>query len=56
MKISEEELVGAVALGEKDELLVHAGQRHLRLKAEDLENYIGERARRGESYPGAFRR
>ena len=27
-KSGEEELVGAVALSEKDELLVHAGQRH----------------------------
>ena len=35
-KAGEEQLVGAVALGEKDELLVHAGQRHLRLKAKDL--------------------
>ena len=29
-KAGEEQLVGAVALEKKDELLVHAGQRHLR--------------------------
>ena len=28
-RASEEELIGAVVVGEKDELLVHAGQRHL---------------------------
>jgi topoisomerase-4 subunit A len=55
-KSGEEELVGAVALGEKDELLVHAGQRHLRLKAKDLENYEGERARRGRKLPRGFQK
>jgi topoisomerase-4 subunit A len=55
-KSGEEELVGAVALGEKDELLVHAGQRHLRLKSKDLENYIGERARRGRKLPRGFQK
>ena len=55
-KSGEEELIGAVALGEKDELLVHAGQRHLRLKARDLENYLGERARRGRKLPRGFQK
>ncbi|MBL6708751.1 MAG: DNA topoisomerase IV subunit A [Pseudomonadales bacterium] len=55
-KSGEEELVGAVVVGEKDELLVHAGQRHLRLKAKDLESYAGERARRGRRLPRGFQK
>ena len=47
---------GVVALGEKDELLVHAGQRHLRMKPKDLESYIGERARRGRKLPRGFQK
>ena len=55
-KSGEEELVGAVVVGEKDELLVHAGQRHLRLKAKDLQSYAGERARRGRRLPRGFQK
>ena len=55
-KSGEEELVGAVVVGAKDELLVHAGQRHLRLKAKDLESYAGERARRGRRLPRGFQK
>ncbi len=49
-------MVGVVALGERDELLVHAGQRHLRMKPKDLESYIGERARRGRKLPRGFQK
>ena len=55
-KSGEEELVGAVVVGAKDELLVHAGQRHLRLKAKDLESYVGERARQGRRLPRGFQK
>ena len=55
-KAGDEEMVGVVALGEKDELLVHAGQRHLRMKPKDLESYIGERARRGRKLPRGFQK
>ena len=55
-KSGEEELIGAVVVGEKDELLVHAGQRHLRLKAKDLDSYAGERARRGRRLPRGFQK
>jgi topoisomerase-4 subunit A len=55
-KAGAEEMVGVVALGEKDELLVHAGQRHLRMKPKDLESYIGERARRGRKLPRGFQK
>ena len=55
-KAGAEEMVGVVALGERDELLVHAGQRHLRMKPKDLESYIGERARRGRKLPRGFQK
>ncbi len=55
-KAGEEQLVGAVVLGERDALKVHAGQRYLRLKPKDLEHYAGERARRGLKLPRGFRR
>ena len=48
--------VGVVVLGARDELLVHAGQRHLRMKPKDLESYIGERARRGRKLPRGFQK
>lgn len=35
-------------------LTVFSGQRHMRLKPKDLENYIGERARRGRKLPRGF--
>ena len=55
-KDGEEEMISCAVLGEKDELLVHAGQRHLRLKRKDLENYISERARRGRKLPRGFQK
>ena len=55
-KAGEEKMIAIVVLTEDDELLVHAGQRHLRLKHKDLENYIGERARRGRKLPRGFQK
>ena len=55
-KAGEEEMISAVVLGVDDELVVHAGQRHLRMKHKDLENYIGERARRGRKLPRGFQK
>lgn len=55
-KAGEETMISAVVLGEHSELLVHAGQRHLRMKHKDLENYIGERARRGRKLPRGFQK
>ncbi len=56
LKAGEEHMIGAAVFGEQDELLVHAGQRHLRLKAKDLEPYVGERARRGRKLPRGFQK
>ena len=55
-KAGEETMLAAVVLNEKSELVVHAGQRHLRMKHKDLENYIGERARRGRKLPRGFQK
>ncbi len=55
-KSGEEAVVAVAAVGDGDELLVLAGQRHLRLKPKDLENYMGERARRGRKLPRGFQK
>ena len=38
------------------QLLVRAGQRHLRMKLKDLEHYVGQRALRGHKLPRGFQR
>jgi topoisomerase-4 subunit A len=55
-KSREEFMIAVQLLGEGDELLVYAGQRHLRMKVRDLEHYIGERARRGRKLPRGFQK
>lgn len=55
-KSGEEIMIAAVVLDSDQELVVHAGQRHLSMKRKDLENYIGERARRGRKLPRGFQK
>ena len=55
-KAGEEFLVAAEVVGQNDDLLVVAGRRHLRMKQKDLQNYVGERARRGRKLPRGFQR
>lgn len=55
-KAGEEQMLAAVVLTAEQELVVYAGQRHLRMKHKDLENYIGERARRGRKLPRGFQK
>lgn len=50
----EEIMVAAVAFSAEDTLLIHAGKRHTKLKLSDLENYQGERGRRGNKLPRGF--
>jgi topoisomerase IV subunit A len=52
----EEHVVAVAVMGEADELLVVAGQRHLRMKSRDVESYVGERARRGRKLPRGFQK
>ena len=55
-KSGEEVVVAVEIITTKTELLVHAGARHLRLRFKDLENYVGERARRGRRLPRGFQK
>ena len=55
-KNREEFLIAFELVGPGDELLVFAGQRHLRMKARDLVHYAGERARRGRKLPRGFQK
>jgi topoisomerase-4 subunit A len=52
----EEVLVGLCVLRPKDVLQVTAGRQHLKLKFADLENYRGERGRRGNKLPKGFQK
>ncbi len=52
----EEAVVAIAVVSQSDQLLVRTGARHLRLKAKDLEHYVGERARRGHLLPRGFQK
>jgi topoisomerase IV subunit A len=52
----EEAMVAAVVVPAGAELRVHCGQRTMTLKPRDLENYLGERARRGTLLPRGWRK
>jgi topoisomerase-4 subunit A len=56
LKAGEETMVGMVVKGGREEILVWAGQRYLRMSDKDLEHYRGERARRGRKLPRGFQR
>ena len=51
-----ERVVSAVALGEKDKLIVYAGARHLALRFTELANFLGARASRGRMLPRGFQK
>ena len=52
----EETMIAVAVISEADQLLVRAGQRHLRMKLKDLEHYVGQRALRGHKLPRGFQR
>lgn len=56
LKAGAEWVQSVAVLGDKDELIVHAGSQYLRLKPKDLEAFRGERARRGKLLPRGFRK
>jgi len=56
LKAGEEFMVGLAVMGEKEELLVWAGQRYLRMSVKDIEHFRGERAHRGRKLPRGFQR
>jgi topoisomerase-4 subunit A len=52
----EEYVVAMAVLPPGSELTVLAGKRHITLKGDDLEHYVGERGRRGNKLPRGFQR
>ncbi len=52
----EEYVIAVCVIGEGQALTLHAGKRHLTLKAADLEHYRGERGRRGNKLPRGFQK
>ncbi len=54
LKAGEEVMVGLTVMGAKEEILVWAGQRYLRMGAKDIEHFAGERAHRGRKLPRGF--
>ncbi|OGT35145.1 MAG: DNA topoisomerase IV subunit A [Gammaproteobacteria bacterium RBG_16_51_14] len=55
LKTREEYVAALTCLGGEDALVLTSGQRTLTLKAGDLENYMGERGRRGNLLPRGYR-
>jgi topoisomerase-4 subunit A len=56
LKSGEELMVGMAVMGERDEILVWAGQRYLRIGHKDIDHFRGERAHRGRKLPRGFQR
>jgi len=56
LKSGEEVVIGLVVVSEKDEILVWAGQRYLRMGEKDIDHFRGERAQRGRKLPRGFQR
>jgi topoisomerase-4 subunit A len=56
LKAGVEHMVGMVVTGDRDEVLVWAGQRYLRIGKKDLQHFSSERAKRGRKLPRGFQR
>ncbi len=56
LKAGDEYMIGMVVVAEKEEILVWAGQRYLRIGKKDLEHFRGERAKRGHKLPRGLQR
>ncbi len=54
LKTREETVLATVTLQHGEQLVIHAGKRYLRLKAGDLEHFVGERGLRGRKLPRGF--
>ncbi len=52
----EEYMVGVASVAVDASLVLHAGKRHLKLKASDLELYQGDRGRKGRKLPRGLQR
>jgi len=51
-----EHMVGVAVITAKDEILVWAGQRYLRMGRRDIDHFRGERSHRGRKLPRGFQR
>jgi topoisomerase-4 subunit A len=56
LKAGDEFMIGLVVVTEREEILVWAGQRYLRLGKKDLQHFRAERAKRGRKLPRGFQR
>jgi len=56
LKSGEETMIGLTVIGQKQELLIWAGQRYLRMGLKDIEHFLGDRAHRGRKLPRGFQR
>jgi topoisomerase-4 subunit A len=54
LKQRSEYVLGATTFKKGQHVLVHSGKRYLRLKGQDLDNYMGERGKRGRKLPKGF--
>jgi topoisomerase-4 subunit A len=51
-----EMMVSVLVFLESENLIVHSGKQHIKLKFADLDHYRGERARRGHKLPRGFQK
>jgi topoisomerase-4 subunit A len=56
LKAGQEHMVGVTVMAPKQEILVWAGQRYLRMSAKDIDHFRGDRAHRGRKLPRGFQR
>ncbi len=56
LKSGEERVVAATAFDEADSIVLFSGQRYKRLSPTELEDYVGERGRRGYKLPQGWRK
>ncbi len=54
LKSGDERVIGLIVISEKDEILVWAGQRYLRMAAKDIDHFRANRALRGRKLPRGF--
>jgi len=52
----EEFVISVAVIGPADSLVVYAGKRYIKIKFAELEQYKGERGRRGNKLPRGFQK
>lgn len=55
LKSGDEHVVSIVALSSEMKLIVHAGKQHKMIRGEELQEYLGERGKRGKLLPKGYR-